>query len=35
MDLSANKAADTQWLQQNEDKRKALEAWVSGQERKF
>jgi len=35
MDLSANKAADSQWLQQNEDKRKALEAWVSGQERKF
>jgi tetratricopeptide (TPR) repeat protein len=35
MDLSANKAADTQWLQQNEDKRKALEAWVAGEERKF
>jgi len=35
MDLSANKAADTQWLQQNEDKRKALEAWVITTERKF
>jgi tetratricopeptide (TPR) repeat protein len=35
MDLSANKAADNQWLQQNEDKRKALEAWVVGVERKF
>lgn len=35
MDLSANKAADAQWLQQNEDKRKALEAWVAGTERKF
>jgi predicted Zn-dependent protease len=35
MDLSANKAADTQWLQQNEDKRKALEAWVAAEERKF
>ncbi|MGN8067859.1 tetratricopeptide repeat protein [Mucilaginibacter sp. SG564] len=28
MDLSANKAADSQWLQQNEDKRKALEDWL-------
>ena len=35
MGLSANKAADNQWLQQNEDKRKALEAWVAGVERKF
>lgn len=35
MDMSANKAADSQWLQQNEDKRKALEEWVSAQERKF
>jgi len=35
MDLGANKAADNQWLQQNEDKRKALEAWVAGVERKF
>ncbi|MBB6108407.1 Tetratricopeptide repeat-containing protein [Mucilaginibacter lappiensis] len=35
MDLSANKAADIQWLQQNEDKRKALEAWVAAAERKF
>ncbi|WP_419700541.1 tetratricopeptide repeat protein [Mucilaginibacter sp. NFX135] len=35
MDLSANKAADNQWLQQNEDKRKALEAWVMAAERKF
>jgi tetratricopeptide (TPR) repeat protein len=35
MDMSANKAADNQWLQQNDDKRKALEAWVVGIERKF
>lgn len=35
MDMSANKTADNQWLQQNEDKRKALEAWVAGEERKF
>ncbi|WPU94151.1 tetratricopeptide repeat protein [Mucilaginibacter sabulilitoris] len=35
MDMSANKAADSQWLQQNEDNRKALEEWVSAQERKF
>ncbi len=35
MDLSANKVTDNQWLQQNDDKRKALEAWVSAQERKF
>lgn len=32
MDMSANKAADTQWLQQNEDKRKALESWVTATE---
>lgn len=35
MDLSANKAADNQWLQQNEDKRKALGDWVGTTERKF
>jgi tetratricopeptide (TPR) repeat protein len=35
MDLSANKTIDTPWLQQNEDKRKALEAWVAAAERKF
>lgn len=35
MDLSANKAADNQWLQQNDDKRKTLEAWVTATERKF
>ncbi|NHA06289.1 tetratricopeptide repeat protein [Mucilaginibacter sp. HC2] len=35
MDMSANKAADTQWLQQNEDKRKSLEVWVAGAERKY
>ena len=35
VDLSANKAADSQWLQQNEDKRKALEAWLVAAERKF
>ncbi|WP_183562390.1 tetratricopeptide repeat protein [Mucilaginibacter sp. SP1R1] len=35
MDLSANKTADTQWLQQNQDKQKALEAWIAGEERKF
>ena len=35
MDMSANKATDSQWLQQNEDKRKALDEWVSAQERKF
>jgi tetratricopeptide (TPR) repeat protein len=35
MGLSANKEAGKQWLQQNEDKRKVLEAWVAGVERKF
>jgi tetratricopeptide (TPR) repeat protein len=35
MDLSANKDADNQWLQQNDDKRKALDAWVAAAERKF
>jgi len=35
MDLSANKTTDTQWLQQNEDKRKALETWIAATERKF
>jgi hypothetical protein len=35
MSLSANKEANKQWLQQNEDKRKALEVWVAGTERKF
>jgi hypothetical protein len=35
MDLSANKAVDNQWLQQNADKRKALEAWITTAERKF
>ncbi|WP_184545947.1 tetratricopeptide repeat protein [Mucilaginibacter sp. FT3.2] len=35
MDMSANKEADKQWLQQNDDKRKALEVWVEGTERKF
>ncbi len=35
MGLSANKEAGKQWLQQNEDKRKALEAWIAGTERKF
>jgi tetratricopeptide (TPR) repeat protein len=33
--LSANKEAGKQWLQQNDDKRKALDAWVAGAERKF
>jgi len=35
MDLSANKATDSQWLQQNEDKRKALEAWEGSTKREF
>ncbi|MBB6130022.1 tetratricopeptide repeat protein [Mucilaginibacter lappiensis] len=35
MDLSANKAADSQWLQLNEDKRKALEDWVVAEGRRF
>ena len=35
MDLSANKMADTQWLQQNEDKHKALEAWVAAEKESF
>jgi tetratricopeptide (TPR) repeat protein len=35
MGLSANKEANKQWLQQNDDKRKALDAWVTGTERKF
>jgi tetratricopeptide (TPR) repeat protein len=35
MGLSADKEANKQWLQQNEDKRKALDAWVAGAERKF
>lgn len=35
MGLSGNKEANKLWLQQNEDKRKALDAWVAGVERKF
>jgi tetratricopeptide (TPR) repeat protein len=35
MGLSANKEAGKQWLQQNEGKRKALDAWVVSTERKF
>jgi tetratricopeptide (TPR) repeat protein len=35
MSLSADKEANKQWLQQNEEKRKALDAWVAGAERKF
>jgi tetratricopeptide (TPR) repeat protein len=35
MSLSTDKEANKQWLQQNEDKRKALETWVAGAERKF
>jgi hypothetical protein len=35
MDLNANKDADNQWLQQNDDKRKALEAWVASTKREF
>jgi tetratricopeptide (TPR) repeat protein len=35
MSLSADKEANKQWLQQNEEKRKALEVWVAGAERKF
>lgn len=35
MGLSADKAANTQWLQQNDDKKKALDAWVAGTKRKF
>ncbi|SDE12926.1 Tetratricopeptide repeat-containing protein [Mucilaginibacter pineti] len=33
--LSADKTANIQWLQQNDDKRKALDAWVQTAERKF
>jgi len=35
MGLSADKEANKQWLQQNEDKRKALDAWIAATERKF
>ncbi|QEC75598.1 tetratricopeptide repeat protein [Mucilaginibacter ginsenosidivorax] len=35
MGLSADKEANKQWLQQNEDKRKALDTWVAQAERKF
>jgi tetratricopeptide (TPR) repeat protein len=35
MGLSADKEAGKQWLQQNGDKRKALDAWVAGAERDF
>lgn len=35
MGLSADKEANKQWLQQNEEKRKALDAWVAAAERKF
>lgn len=35
MGLSANKETGKQWLQQNDDKRKALDTWMAGAERKF
>ncbi|GAA3974476.1 tetratricopeptide repeat protein [Mucilaginibacter dorajii] len=35
MGLSANKEVGKQWLQQNEDKRKALDSWLEGVKRKF
>lgn len=35
MDLSAEKEAGEKWLQQNDDKRKALDEWIAGAERKF